>query len=100
MKHNELDRFDLKQNFLRRSLSPYTIHRLQANQWGEPGHAELGAGLGTVVGWGVTITKVDKQVQGVGSARQQELEMRALGTQECVDRYHDLINVNLTGVIR
>ena len=53
-----------------------------------------------MVGWGVTITKVDNQVQGVGSARQQELEMRALGTQECVDRYHDLFNVNLTGVIR
>ena len=75
-------------------------YRLQADQWGEPGHTELGAGLGTVVGWGVTITKVDKQVRGVGSARQQELEMRALGTQECVDRYHDLFNVNLTGVIR
>ena len=65
---------------------------------GEPGHGR--GGLAVVVGWGRTYTKDDYKTGLVASAAQQQVHLTVESNEDCLEKYQDLFNVNLSSEIR
>jgi len=53
----------------------------------------------TVVGWGRTETAKDDEISIVSTARQQYLKLPAVANTDCIQKYQDLLNADLTGNI-
>ena len=75
--------------------------RARLDQFGEPNVSKFGNNLPTVIGWGRTSNK-----RGGGPVRtastdiQQKLKMPARDNRDCIARWRNILNADLTGELR